>query len=125
MKKIRIRAEGVVKEASLNTGETASALWDALPIEGTVNRWGDEIYFAIPVTIGLVPDARADVDVGDVAYWPPGRALCVFWGPTPASPGPEPRAASPVNVFGKVTDRPEDFSDVRDGEAIRIERVKD
>ena len=94
-------------------------------MEGTVNRWGDEIYFHIPVKIGLAPDARADVDVGDVAYWPPGRALCLFWGPTPASRGPEPQAASPVNVFGRVTDRPEDFGDVEDGEAIRIERVED
>ena len=125
MMKIRIKTQRVIKEASLNTSETASAIWEALPIEGTVNRWGDEIYFDIPVKAGLAPDARADVDVGDVAYWPPGRALCLFWGPTPASRGPEPRAASPVNVFGRVTDRPEDFGDVEDGEAIRIERVED
>ena len=65
-----------------------------------------------------------DVEVGDVAYWPPGRALCIFWGPTPASRGPEPRAASPVNVFGKVQDRPKDLRDVEDGEAIRIERAE-
>ncbi|MCF7974591.1 MAG: hypothetical protein K9N55_12300, partial [Phycisphaerae bacterium] len=106
-----------------NASETASAIWEALPFEATVNRWGDEIYFAIPVQVKLSQDAHADMAVGDVAYWPPGQAFCIFWGPTPASTGSEPQAASPVNVFGRVLDSPQDFGNVQDGDTITIEQV--
>ena len=125
MKTIRIKTNNVVKDVALNSSETAEAIWKALPIQGAVNRWGDEIYFEIPVQVQLAGDARADMKVGDVAYWPPGRAFCIFWGPTPASQGPEPQAASPVNVFGTLQDQPEDFGQVQDGAAILIERVED
>jgi hypothetical protein len=121
---IRIKTKDHVKQVELDTSETASAIWDALPLEATVNRWGDEIYFTVPVQVELASDARADVVVGDVAYWPPGQAFCIFWGPTPASTDSEPRAASPVNVFGKVLDGPEDFGNVQDGDAIRIEQAE-
>lgn len=124
MRKIRIKTNAVVKEAQLNDNETAEAIWEALPIEGVVNRWGDEIYFSIPVQVDLAGDAHAEMDIGDLAYWPPGTAFCIFWGPTPASLGNEPRAASPVNVFAKVEDAPEDFGRVRDGETIVIERIE-
>ena len=124
MRKIRIKTNAVVKEAQLNENETAEAIWEALPIEGVVNRWGDEIYFSIPVQVDLAGDAHAEMDIGDLAYWPPGTAFCIFWGPTPASLGNEPRAASPVNVFAKVEDAPEDFGRVRDGETIVIERIE-
>jgi hypothetical protein len=123
MKTICIKTTKVTKQVELNTSETASAIWDALPLEATANRWGDEIYFTVPVQVELAPDARADVAVGDVAYWPPGQAFCIFWGPTPASTDSEPRAASPVNVFGKVLDGPEDFGNVQDGDTIRIEQA--
>jgi uncharacterized protein len=99
---------------------TAEAIWKALPIQGSVNRWGDEIYFSIPVNVPLDPSARAEVQVGDLAYWPPGKAFCIFWGPTPASDADEPRAASPVNAFGKVLGDPTAFSSVRDGAKITI-----
>jgi len=101
--------------------KTSEALWNALPIEGTANRWGDEIYFEIPVTVGL-EEAQQTVDVGDIAYWPPGKALCIFFGPTPASNGNEPRAASPVNVFAKIVGDPLVFRKVKDGDKIRIEK---
>ncbi len=124
MNKIRIQTERVVKEAVLTENETAEILWEALPLEGRVHRWGDEIYFDIPVEVAPAADARADMNVGELAYWPPGQAFCIFWGPTPASTGPEPRAASPVNVFGKIDEMPADLGAVRDGETIRIERVE-
>ena len=124
MNTICIKTKKVTKQVELNASETASAIWDALPLEATVNRWGDEIYFSIPLQVELAPDARAEVAVGDVAYWPPGQAFCIFWGPTPASTGSEPRAASEVNVFGKVLDHPEDLGDVQDGDTILIERAQ-
>jgi len=84
--------------------ETRRALAEALPVEGRAARWGDELYFDVPVDVGLEPNARAEVEPGTVAYWPQGPALCLFWGPTPASTGSEPRAASPVNVVARLDD---------------------
>ncbi len=84
--------------------ETRRALAGALPVEGQAARWGDELYFDVPVDVALEPNARAEVEPGTVAYWPQGPALCLFWGPTPASSGSEPRAASPVNVVARLAD---------------------
>ena len=100
-KKIKITAGEVSAAASLNDGGTAQAIWDALPIDGRASVWGDEIYFGIPVQRQQEPDARDRVEVGELGYWPPGSAFCIFFGPTPMSRGGEPRAASPVNVLGK------------------------
>ncbi|WP_318569090.1 cyclophilin-like family protein [Salinigranum marinum] len=82
---------------------TSAALAEALPVAGDAARWGDELYFSVPVDVGP-ENARAVVDVGAVAYWPAGSKLCLFWGPTPASEGEEPRAAAPVNVVAHVRD---------------------
>jgi hypothetical protein len=64
--------------------------------------WGDEVYFDIPVEMGLEPDARAEVEVGELGYWPTGNAFCIFFGSTPASSGDTPVAASRVNILGRV-----------------------
>ena len=102
--------------------KTEEAIWNALPIEGKANRWGDEIYFSIPVNVGL-EEGQEVVSVGDVAYWPPGKAFCIFFGPTPASRGNEPRAYSPVNVFAKIVGDASIFKKVKTGEKIRIEEM--
>jgi len=83
--------------------ETRAAIGDALPLEGEATRWGDELYFRIPVDVEA-EEPRATVEPGTIAYWPRGSALCLFWGPTPASTGSEPQAASPVNVVGTLED---------------------
>ena len=101
--------------------KTSEAVWKTLPMEGTANRWGDEIYFGIPVTVGS-EEAQQTVDVGDIAYWPPGKAFCIFFGSTPASKGREPRAASPVNVFAKIVGDATAFRKVKDGDKVRIEK---
>jgi len=124
MKTIVIRAGEVEMRAELEEGPTAKLIWDALPIQGRVNRWGDEIYFSIPVRTGSEPGAREDVDVGELGYWPPGSAFCIFFGPTPASTGSKPRAASPVNILGRVVGNAAEFRKVRDGEKIFLERVE-
>lgn len=92
---------------------TVKTLIDALPFEGVVNTWGEEVYFEIPVR-HTKENGRADVDVGEVAYWPLGNALCIFFGLTPASKGSRPRSYSPVNVIGRV-----------EGELTVLRRVKD
>jgi len=120
-KKIRIKAGKVEVSAELNTTKTAQAIWDALPITGRGNRWGEEIYFSIPLS--LEPEnAQEVVTMGDLGYWPPGTAFCIFFGPTPMSQGQEIRPASAVNVFGKVTTDAKVLKQVASGTEITIER---
>lgn len=121
MRRIKITAGSVTAEAELKDTKTADAIWEALPIEAQVNIWGDEIYFAIAVEMGS-EDAQAVVDKGDLGYWPPGNAFCIFFGPTPASRGDEIRPASPVNVFGRLIDDPTVFKGVKAGARLVIER---
>jgi len=102
MNQITITAGNVSLPAELNDSPTARLIWDALPIEGRANRWGDEIYFEIPVKTGQEPDAREEVAVGELGYWPVGHAFCIFFGPTPVSTDERPRAYSPVNIVGRV-----------------------
>jgi len=123
MARIRITAGEASLEADLNESTTAKKLLEALPITGRGNRWGDEIYFSIPVEADEDPAARADMQVGEIAYWPPGSAFCIFWGPTPASRGSEPRAASPVNPLGKIDGDATQFGAVGSGTKVTIEAV--
>lgn len=121
-RRIRITAGGVSAEATLDGSATAQAVWDALPLTAAGQTWGDEIYFAIPVK--AKPESpRETVEMGDLGYWPPGSAFCIFFGPTPASHGSEIRPASPVNVFGRVAGDARVFKKVRSGAAVRIERA--
>jgi hypothetical protein len=103
--------------------KTAEAIWTALPIKGNANTWGDEVYFSIPVSL-KEEKARAEVEVGSIAYWPPGKALCIFFGATPVSQHGEPRAYSPVNVFAKITTDSTVFKKVHDGDQVTIEKVE-
>ena len=121
-RKIRITVGKITADAVLNGSRTAAAIWDALPLSIAGQTWGDEIYFAIPVT-ATAENARAVVEMGDLAYWPPGSAFCIFYGPTPASQGDEIRPASPVNVFGRVLGDPTVFKPVRSGATVRVERA--
>jgi len=123
MTRIKITAGKVSLEAELNDSATAKKVVAALPITGRASRWGDEIYFSIPVADEEAAGARADMAVGEIAFWPPGSAFCIFWGPTPASDGKEPRAASPVNPLGKIVGDATKFGAVRSGEKVVIEKV--
>jgi hypothetical protein len=120
MIKIIIEIEDIVMEAELSDTLTAQKITEALPFEGSVNVWGDEIYFDIALTIELEPDARQDVEVGDLGYWPAGPAFCIFFGPTPVSTGNQPRAYSPVNIFGRVLDNLQPLKSVSNGATIKI-----
>jgi hypothetical protein len=123
-KRIKIQTEMTGTVEALITDEnprTAEAIWSALPTKGNANRWGDEIYFPIPVNLNE-EKARAKVEVGSVAYWPPGKALCIFFGPTPVSKNGEPRAYSPVNVFAKIVGDPTVFRKVHDNDQVLLEK---
>ena len=124
MKTITITAGSVTMEAELNDNPTAQQVWDALPIEGAANIWGDEIYFEIPVRASQEASARADVDVGELGYWPVGHAFCIFFGPTLVSSGSRPRAYSPVNILGRVLGDATAFRVVNSGTTVKLERAE-
>lgn len=123
MKKITISAQDVSVSAELNDSDTAQKIWDALPFESKINTWGDEIYFDIPVDIEQEPDARTDVEVGALGYWPPGHAFCIFFGSTPASNDNTPQAAGPVNIFGRVSGDATVFRRIGEGVVVRVEEL--
>ncbi len=121
MKKIKITAGKLEIEAWLNDTKTATRVFEKLPITSTVNTWGDEIYFTVPVDAGP-ENAKELVELGDIAYWPPGKAMCIFFGKTPVSKGDEIRPASAVNIIGKVVGDCRLLKRVKDGEEITIRR---
>ncbi len=122
--RIKIRAGSVEVTAELNDSPTAKAAAAALPIRAKANRWGGEIYLAIPVKAGLEADSRDVLEVGELGYWPTGSAFCIFFGPTPASSGEEPRAASAVNILGRIDGDVSGLWDVPDGVRVLIEAVE-
>jgi uncharacterized protein len=99
---IRIRIGKLTMEAELHDTPTGQQIGAALPIHTSFHTWGEEIYFAIPVVSALDDSAREVVESGDLGYWPPGKALCIFFGQTPMSRPGEIRPASAVNIVGKV-----------------------
>ncbi len=121
-REIEITAGQVTVSAVLNDTDTAAMIWYALPIEASASTWGDEIYFGIPVS-AAEEDAQEVVDLGDLGYWPPGSAFCMFFGPTPMSRGDEIRPASPVTVIGRMHGDPTVLKSVESGAPVLIERV--
>ena len=122
-RQIQISTGNLTLTATLNDLETANQLWESLPITGRVQIWGDEIYFSIPVNVEEELDSQETVRAGAVAYWPPGSALCLFWGPTPVSAPGEIRPASAVNVVGIIDNDPTLLAQVPSGSEIVVEKV--
>ena len=121
-KKIIITSGQIRAEAELNNTKTAEAIWEALPIEKHANLWSDEIYFAIPVKMGLEKGQEV-VQIGDLGYWPSGTALCIFFGETPVSCKGEIRPASAVTVLGKMTSDTAVFKKVSSGAKVIISKT--
>jgi len=102
-KKIQIVIEDSVFEAVLNDSSAAEHLWNRLPLEIFMSRWGEEYYGDCGMSLELDKSAREIMEVGEVAFWPPGNALCFFFGPTPVSTDSRPKAASDVIPLGNIT----------------------
>jgi len=119
---ITIHFGDVVIAAELDENPTATLIEEALPIESEVNRWGEEIYFPIPVEAELDDTARDVVERGELGYWPEGRALCIFFGPTPASKGDEIRPASAVNIVGRIKGDHTVLRAIREGTTVHVEK---
>jgi hypothetical protein len=123
-RRIIIEAGEVLSEALLAESQAAATIWNSLPIESTCNIWGDEVYFSIPLSLSLDDTAKKVVEMGDLGYWPSGKALCIFFGPTPVSKGNEIRPASAVNIVGKIIGNPKIFKEVSSGTRVRVTKAE-
>ena len=119
--KIKIVIGELSVEAELNDSPTALKIAEVLPIETSFSTWGDEIYFAIPVDAPLEDTAREEVDMGDLGYWPTGKAFCIFFGETPVSPPGKIVPASAVNIIGRVLEDAGQFKGVMHAPSVRLE----
>jgi len=123
IKKICIKVDELTVEAELNNTKTAQAVWDKLPITAKGNTWGEEIYFSIPVKAGP-ENPKALVGLGDLAYWMPGTAFCIFYGQTPSSCKGEIKPASPVNIIGRIDLKHiDDLKRTRNGAKVTVEKA--
>ena len=120
-RKIIIEFNSLSFEGLLNDSNTSNLIWDSLPINSSVSTWGDEIYFSIPVN-EEEEDAKEVVELGDLGFWPPGNAFCIFFGLTPASSQGEIRPASPVNIIGSINGGLDALKQVNPGESVKISR---
>ena len=123
MREIVIRAGSVSLRARLLDTPTADRIWAALPIEAKAQTWGDEVYFAIPVSCPREKGAKAVVEAGEIVYWPDGDAIAIGFGPTPISQGCEIRLASPCNVWAAAIDDVRGLKVVRPGAGITVEKA--
>jgi hypothetical protein len=121
--KIRITIGKLAMEAELNDTPTAKKVAEALPIKTSFSTWGDEIYFSIPVTASVDKSAKEVVQVGDLGYWPPGKAFCIFFGQTPASQPGKIMPASAVNMLGKVLGDATEFKKVMNERQVTLEAL--
>ena len=121
--RIRIQLEEQAFTAELNTSDSAALLLERLPFEAELSRWGDEYYGGTGLDIGEAPDARTEMAIGELAFWPQGGALCIFFGPTPASEGSEPRAIGPVNPIGRLLEDPAPLKKLGGSVRVQITRA--
>ena len=112
---ILINEAGVEMTVELNDSATTAALWHALPVESPAQTWGAELYFSVPVE-SSEEDSQANVTSGAVGYWPPGKAVCLFFGQQPVNP---------VNLVGALEGDPSVLEAVRDGHVVRLERLEE
>ena len=123
MQKIKINLREITLYGFLENSDFVEKIVSNLPIRSKIQFWGDEIYFPIPVYEDSFEKLVEVVNKGDIAYWPPGNAFCIFWGPTPMSTSNEIRPASPVKIIGSMQTDPKVFSEFDNGEIITIEKI--
>lgn len=119
--RIKITVGPLSMEAELNETPTAKKVADVLPLKSSFNTWGEEIYFRIPVEAELDESAREEVNKGDLGYWPPGNAFCIFFGQTPMSKAGKIIPASGVNIIGKVAGDAGRFKEVMGEREVVVE----
>ncbi len=122
-RRIRITVGGIKLEADLKPTRTAQAIYEALPIETSVNMWGEEFYCNVPGVKDHRETATTQVKVGDVAFWGVGQMLAIFFGRTPMSIGEDPVPADRVNVLGKIDGDAQVLRQAMSATTIKVEPV--
>lgn len=122
-RKINIKIDNKEIFAELNSSITADKIWDALPIEAIGNLWGEEVYFSTNINSSIDDTSKVIVEIGDLGFWPPNNAFCIFYGKTPLSTDEEIRPASAVNIIGKLISKPEELMDISDNCTIQVFKV--
>lgn len=125
MRRMKIAVGPVTLTVELHDTPTATAIWDAAPFSGRANLWGEEVYFATPVSVPREKDARDVMKKGEIAFWTDGDAIALVWGRTPVSRGNEMRLASAANVWATTADDMTALKTVRSGAGIEVERLKE
>ena len=121
--KIKLIFDNETIRAELYDTPSGKEIYSKLPYKASIHTWGNEIYFSIPVNVLLESEARSTLEVGELAFYPPISAFCIFYGPTPISSGDKPEASGDVNIFGKVMDEDlEKLKRIR-GENVKVERL--
>jgi hypothetical protein len=121
MRRIKLTARGVDIAAELRDTPTAEAIYRCLPIRSKARTWGEEVYFPVPVSADLEPDARALVEAGELAYWVGGECVAIGSGRTPVSQGDEIRLAAPINIWADALDDVRRLSAIRHGDEILLQ----
>lgn len=119
--KLAVRIGKSKFHVELRDTPTTKALLAALPFESRAQTWGEEVYFATPVSAALEPDARQVVEPGTACFWTEGDAMALPFGRTPISTDERPKLASRCNVLGKVLGDPQRLALVRSGEAVTVQ----
>ncbi|MFQ5932121.1 MAG: cyclophilin-like fold protein [Nitrospiraceae bacterium] len=122
-RRVRISVGPVSLEAELKSNKTADAIYEALPIETTLNTWGEEFYFKIPGVKDHRETATTHVKVGDVAFWGAGGVLAIFFGRTPMSSGPDPVPVDRVNIVGRILGDPTQLRQAMSTTKIKVEKI--
>ena len=120
VKKVTIQIGELQFRANIYDTPTGNDIAESLPLEGSAQVWGEEVYFYFDVELPLESDSRDVLEIGELGYWPSGPAFCIFYGPTPMSQDKEPRAASNVNVFGMIEGDITLLKQVQNGEKIVV-----
>lgn len=125
MRTVKITVGNVALPVRLRDTPTADAIWAALPAQATARTWGDEVYFAVPVSVEREADAKDVVEAGEIAFWVEGNAIAVGFGPTPVSRGKEIRLVAPVNIWAEALADVSALRAAKDGDLVRVEAVND
>lgn len=107
----------------MNTTLTAQEIIRHLPLTAPLVRWGDELYFETGI-LASDHNATMEVAIGDLAYWPEGKCVCLFFGRTPVSQDDKPRPASPVVIIGRTNASPLELKKLQSGETVRVNAEK-
>ena len=123
MKKCKITIDKIIFEVVLFNSPTANKIWNSLPISSNIKTWGKEIYFYTDVVANKEPNAKSIIELGEIAYWPTGKAIAIGFGKTPISQKDEIRLADDCNIWGETKFDLKKLENIAEGKPIKIEKI--